>query len=316
MRNLRDVIVRRRPSLGSGTEPETVVQDSVAPPEPPRAHDQPDFKRDIFLDAAREARNHVPKPVRPKIHDQPDWSKSSEAQAGLPEAKPAEPVSAAPEAKATPTAGPAPKIWDLQPDIEDVAPRVIQAVNNAPETPKPVPAAPPVPTQAKQPVQAAPRRASSERVKTRLLGFHAPDVGADVFDAEAVKTSAATPFFPIGWLVVVEGPGRGASFTLTAGLSTIGRDADQTVALDYGDTSISRERHASIAYDPEEKRTYVGHGGKSNIVRLNNKPLLTTEELSDGDMIKIGKTVLRFVEFCGEAFSWSEEADADGTRDD
>ena len=107
--------------------------------------------------------------------------------------------------------------------------------------------------------------------------------------------------------MVVDGPGRGASFTLTAGLSTIGRDSTQTVTLDFGDTSISRERHASVAYDEEDNCAYVGHGGKSNIVKLNDKPLLSTEELNGGDTIRIGKTVLRFVAFCTPEFNWMAE---------
>ena len=131
----------------------------------------------------------------------------------------------------------------------------------------------------------------------------------DVFAADPTQTSSAEPHFPIGWLVVVEGPGRGASFTLTAGLSTIGRDLNQTVTLDFGDTSISRERHASVAYDEDENCAYVGHGGKSNIVKLNSKPLLTTEELKHGDVLKIGKTVLHFVGFCTQDFNWADARD-------
>ncbi|MBS0123688.1 FHA domain-containing protein [Aestuariicoccus sp. KMU-90] len=159
-----------------------------------------------------------------------------------------------------------------------------------------------------------PRGVTSERVKTRLLGFHGAAAEADLFEAAPERGAGAVPFFPIGWLVVVDGPGRGASFTLAAGLSTIGRDADQTVPLDYGDTSISRERHVSIAYDAEDKRTWVGHGGKSNIVRLNDKPLLSTEELNHGDLIRVGKTSLRYVALCDATFDWGDAVEDEDTR--
>ena len=113
--------------------------------------------------------------------------------------------------------------------------------------------------------------------------------------------------------MVVDGPGRGASFTIGAGVSIIGRGDDQTICLDFGDTSVSRENHASIAYDDEQNRFFVGHGGKSNIVRRNGNPVLATEDLADGDLIRIGKTTLRFVALCGPDFTWGETEDRQET---
>ena len=102
------------------------------------------------------------------------------------------------------------------------------------------------------------------------------------------------------------GPGRGSAFTLFNGVSKIGRAEDQTVALDFGDNSISRDNHAAIAFDSETRKFFLGHGGKSNIVRLNDKPVLSTEEIMNGDTIRIGETTLTFVSFCGADFSWEE----------
>ncbi|MEM9898949.1 MAG: FHA domain-containing protein, partial [Pseudomonadota bacterium] len=118
--------------------------------------------------------------------------------------------------------------------------------------------------------------------------------------------TAEAPRFPAGWIVITEGPGRGASFTLLNGVSQIGRGEDQTVRLDFGDTSISRNNHAAVAYDDETGKYYLGHGGKSNLVRLNNKPVLSTEEMSDRDQIRIGETTLTFVALCGDNFTWKE----------
>lgn len=150
------------------------------------------------------------------------------------------------------------------------------------------------------------------RVRTRLLGFeHSSNDHGDVFEKASSGTAAAQGKYPVGWLVIVDGPGRGASFTLATGVSQIGRGEDQAVTLDFGDTSISRQGHAVIAYDPELRKHFLGHGGKVNIVRLNDRPVLSTEDLSDGDRIRIGETTLRFVAFCGAEFDWSE-----GQRDD
>ncbi len=172
--------------------------------------------------------------------------------------------------------------------------------------PEPMPEAMPTPVaeaQVQMPPPAAGRGANrSGRVKTRLLGF-AP--GTEPRDPFAAPESAAAKDFPVGWMVVVAGPGRGASFPLYDGVSRVGRGDDQTVSLNFGDNSISRENHISIAYDAEDNTFYVGHSGKSNLVRLNRKPLLSTEQLTSGDQIRLGETTLRFVALCGDGFSWS-----------
>ena len=149
------------------------------------------------------------------------------------------------------------------------------------------------------------------RVKTRLLGFNRgePDP-ADPFGA--VNEATAAPQhekFPVGWLVVVEGPGVGHSFSIFTGASMIGRGEDQMIRLDFGDNSISRQNHAAIAYDEEQNKFYLGHGGKSNIIRRNARPVLATEELHHADLIRIGETTLRFVALCGSDFKWETTDD-------
>lgn len=166
-------------------------------------------------------------------------------------------------------------------------------------------------------------RPRAGRVKTRLLGFNRPeDKPADPFAKaaeNAPEPQAASPSndpqFPVGWLIVIEGPGRGASFTLSGGVSKIGRGHDQAVRLDYGDTSISRDNHAAIAYDDEKRTFFIGHGGKANLVRLNDMPVLSTETLSHDDLIRIGETTLRFIALCGPDFSWDMEGEAESPHE-
>jgi len=153
------------------------------------------------------------------------------------------------------------------------------------------------------------------RVKTRLLGFQAGDLGQkDVFAAEKAPKPATEgnhTMYPVGWIIVIDGPGLGACFTLYSGASQIGRGEDQGVRLDFGDTSISRNNHAAVAFDDEQSAFYLGHGGKSNLVRLNGKPVLSTEELASGDEIRIGETTLKFLALCGSDFTWDK---ADGQK--
>lgn len=167
-------------------------------------------------------------------------------------------------------------------------------------------------TPPQQPVdvpQPAMGRGSSRqgRVKTRLLGFNSgQDSDVDPIVGGGEAKAAGYTKYPVGWLIVTGGPGHGSAFTLFNGVSKIGRGKDQTVSLDFGDNSISRENHAAIAFDAAQKSFFIGHGGKANLVRRNDRPVLSTEELSAGDKITIGETVLRFVPLCGPDFTWEE----------
>jgi pSer/pThr/pTyr-binding forkhead associated (FHA) protein len=91
------------------------------------------------------------------------------------------------------------------------------------------------------------------------------------------------------------------------GMNSVGRDSSQRVSLDFGDDAISREEHAFITYDDEQRQFFLQHGGKSNIVRLGEQPVLMPVELKTNDLIRIGKTTLRFFPCCGPDFSWSDE---------
>ncbi len=188
---------------------------------------------------------------------------------------------------------------DKGPSVE-VPPEPALPVETAPQAVTPAPPPPaPKPT----------ARSGGGRVKTRLLGFeHANPQATDVFEKASQSVKTEEIMFPVGWMVVIGGPGRGASIPIQAGASQIGRGEDQAIQLDFGDTTISRENHAAIAFDPEENTFFIGHGGKSNLVRLNGKPLLSTERLKDGDEVKIGETTLRLVALCGESFSWDKKA--------
>lgn len=153
--------------------------------------------------------------------------------------------------------------------------------------------------------------------RTRLVGFDTSDGRTSLFEGDdGGSKQAQGAFEPVGWLVVAKGPGRGNSFSLRAGLSTIGRGTDQTITLDYGDQAISRSNHAAIVYEPDTHRFHLGHGGKANIVRVNGKPLVSTEELVDGSAIEIGDTTLRFVALCTNDFNWSEDTTGSVKGDD
>ena len=154
---------------------------------------------------------------------------------------------------------------------------------------------------------AAPTTSRGRRNRTRLLGFDKSDGDVvDIFGGGTKAASGTQTQFPVGWILVVDGPGHGHCFTLFAGMSQIGRGEDQTVCLDFGDSAISRNNHAAIVFDEGERKFVLGHGGKANIVRLNDNPVISNEDLADGDRIKIGDTMLQLKILCGPDFNWSD----------
>ncbi len=157
---------------------------------------------------------------------------------------------------------------------------------------------------APMPAQQQGRDASGHaRPKTRIHGL-----GNDAAKAEPAMdgTMDMSDVVPVvGWLVVTAGPGRGASVQLTAGMNAVGRGPDNAAQVDFGDDTISQDAHAFVTYDSETRLFHLSHGGKTNIVRRNDAPVLTAETLDHGDVIRIGDTSLRFVALCGPDFDWA-----------
>ena len=108
-----------------------------------------------------------------------------------------------------------------------------------------------------------------------------------------------------GWLVIIEGPGKGRSLEIGIGVNQIGRALNQKLRLDFGDPRISRERHAILTFEPNAKKFFLQNGESRNLTYIGKKPVLEPTQLKTGEVITIGDTKLRFVAFCGSNFSWT-----------
>ncbi len=278
---------REEPKLA---EPEAVAEQAQA-----IADDEPSMD----WDAATLIAHLDDMPAAPVAETPPEAPEEvsllAEVAAAVAEPAPAEvlvpveagPVSELPAPVMAPPAPPAPAAIEPPPAAEVVAP-VAAPVAEAPAEPAPAPA----------------RRSS--RVKTTFLGFeHSDGRIDDIFAREAKAEATPHAMFPVGWMVITDGPGRGTGIALQAGVSQIGRGDDQAIQLNFGDMAVSRSNHAAIAFDHEDRKFYLGHGGKTNIVRLNGRPVLSTETLETGDKIRIGETTMQFVAFCGPDFHWT-----------
>lgn len=141
-----------------------------------------------------------------------------------------------------------------------------------------------------------------------------PSPGLEAGGGPAERGRAADPMAdpPAGWLVVVDGPGKGRAVALGLHHNAIGRDAANRVALDYGDETISRRRHVVVTYDPEGRRFYVTPGDGANLCYVNDQPLLASMPLEPCARIRTGRTTLRFVPLCGPDFAWDGAGAAGG----
>ena len=110
----------------------------------------------------------------------------------------------------------------------------------------------------------------------------------------------------VGWLVVVGGPGIGQYRPIFEGNNSMGRAASNRIPIDFGDDAISAEEQAYIRYDSAERSfLFVPNLAKTNVVSLNEKRPTGAVELTQMDVITMGRTQLVFVPFCGPDFDWS-----------
>ena len=110
----------------------------------------------------------------------------------------------------------------------------------------------------------------------------------------------------VGWLVCIEGPEKGKDYKILAKNNTIGRGEQSDICL-KGDSTISRENHARLAYDTKHNTFHVIPGDGANSVYLNDEPVYVPSKLSERDIIEIGDFKLMFVPFCNDSFTWKTE---------
>lgn len=107
----------------------------------------------------------------------------------------------------------------------------------------------------------------------------------------------------VGWLVCVGGEHFGEDFKLKSGRNFIGRAAGMDVSISK-DTTVSRERHAIIVYEPRGNTFIVQPGDSKELCYLNDEVVLAPREIKVNDKLLVGKTELMFIPCCSKAFHW------------
>ena len=139
---------------------------------------------------------------------------------------------------------------------------------------------------------------------TRIIS---PAKRASGSEPDKSKDPMADP--PVGWLVVIRGPGKGRVLTVGNGMNAIGRGETSRIRVDFGDSGISRSNHARIAYEPRQRCFLISHGEGSNLTYLNGEVVMETKRISAGDEILLSDTTFRFQSFCSEEFDWPDVDD-------
>ncbi|MEZ5403902.1 MAG: FHA domain-containing protein [Bryobacteraceae bacterium] len=107
----------------------------------------------------------------------------------------------------------------------------------------------------------------------------------------------------VGWLVCIEGPDRGRDYRLRTEKNFIGRDPSMDVSVG-SDPTVSRVRHAAVAFEPEEKQFWLIPGEASGLVYLNGQVVHSPGVMKHRDVVRLGKTQLMLVALVGEEFQW------------
>lgn len=107
----------------------------------------------------------------------------------------------------------------------------------------------------------------------------------------------------VGWLVCITGEHFGEDFKLKSGRNFIGRASNMDVSITR-DTTVSRERHAVLVYEPRGNVFIVQPGDSKELCYLNDEVVLAPKEIKVNDKLLVGKTQLMFIPCCSKEFNW------------
>lgn len=154
------------------------------------------------------------------------------------------------------------------------------------------------------------RRAAASP-KTRMAINTAPSHRTEAPQTRLLHTNNDSNHFPVcGWLVIIEGIGKGQDFRLIQGENRIGRDNNMEICLDFGhnsDEAVSRDTHAIVVYDPYAHEFFVERGKSRNLPLLNGATVRGEPILHSHDVLQVGQTKLMFIPLCDKSFSWHKQ---------
>ena len=114
----------------------------------------------------------------------------------------------------------------------------------------------------------------------------------------------------IGWVVCVKGGLYGQDFRLKSGRNFVGRAENMDICL-RGESTVSRDRHAILIYEPRQNLFLVQPGETKELIYLNGNVVLTPMVMKKNDILQVGDISLMLVPCCDDVFHWEEEEKKD-----
>lgn len=110
----------------------------------------------------------------------------------------------------------------------------------------------------------------------------------------------------VGWLVCTKGVHKGEDFHLRAGRNFIGRGQNMDIILS-GENTVSRDKHAIVLYEPNQRIFLAQMGESHELVYLNGNLLMGNAQMKAYDRLQLGDAELMLVPCCCESFNWLDE---------
>lgn len=106
-----------------------------------------------------------------------------------------------------------------------------------------------------------------------------------------------------GWIVCLSGAIRGKFYPIYSGKNFIGSSRKMDVSIVNGE-GIESEKHCCIVYDPKGIHFFIV--ATNGNVQVNGESITGSAPIDDDDLIRIGQTDFRFVQYCNEERNWNE----------
>lgn len=129
-------------------------------------------------------------------------------------------------------------------------------------------------------------------------------VTVSIYTDEKVQNVQKSP--TVGWLVCTKGKFYGQDFRLMSGRNFIGRSKEMDICLE-GENSVSRDRHATIIYEPRQNIFLAQPGESRELFYLNGEVVLSAIAIKKNDVLQIGEVSLMLIPCCDESFDWSDK---------
>lgn len=110
--------------------------------------------------------------------------------------------------------------------------------------------------------------------------------------------------YVVGWLVGLDGPAKGESFTIRMGRNTIGRDRKSDV---YINDEQASGHHADLVFRPDEGRFILMDHNSTNGTYVNEVELEPRRDLVDRDLVTVGRHKFLFVSLLDARFRWDDQ---------